>query len=204
MYGFSGKIMTSERSSTLVELVPGRVYRTREFAAWSTNAPRLVKRLAAQGQLVPLAHGLYCCPRRTRFGLVPPTDAELMRAFLDGGPFLFTGPEQWNALGLGTTALFSSPLVYNTKRSGVFEFGGRKLRLRRVAFPSRPSPEWYVVDLFEHAGEVGVTVLDLTKALKRRLRCGAFVARTLRTLANRYGTRATRLAIEAALEGVAA
>ena len=47
-----------------------------------------------------------------------------MRAFLDGGRFVFTGPERWNALGLGTTALFATPLVYNTRRSGTFELGG--------------------------------------------------------------------------------
>ena len=45
-----------------------------------------------------------------------------MRAFLDGGPFVFTGPERWNALGLGTTAMFAVPL-YITKRDGTFAFG---------------------------------------------------------------------------------
>jgi hypothetical protein len=55
-----------------------------------------------------------------------------MRAFLDGGPFVFTSPERWNALGLGSTAVFAAPLVYNTKRSGAFELGGRRFVLRRV------------------------------------------------------------------------
>jgi hypothetical protein len=30
-----------------------------------------------------------------------------MRGFLDGSPFIFTGPDRWNSLGLGTTGLFS-------------------------------------------------------------------------------------------------
>ena len=42
-----------------------------------------------------------------------------MRTFLDGGPFVFTGAERWNALGLVSTAAFAAPLVYNTKRSGL-------------------------------------------------------------------------------------
>ena len=88
---------------------------------------------------MPLAHGLFAQLRRGRFGPVPPSDDEVMRAFLDGGPFVFTGPDRWNALGLGTTSLFAAPLVYNTKRSGTFDLGGRRYVLRRVAFPSASS-----------------------------------------------------------------
>ncbi len=185
-------------------LEPGRVYRTRELAAWGKNQPRLAKRLARQGHLVALAHGLYSCPRRGRFGVVPPTDDELMRAFLDGGPFVFTGPERWNALGLGTTAAFATPLVYNAKRSGMFEFGARKLLLRRVAFPEQPTAEWFVVDLFEHSEQAGTSVPALTAALARAVRGGAFDADRLSAMAGRYGSRSTRAAIEHALDEAAA
>ena len=91
------------------------MYRTRELGQWSANAPRLAQRLVRDGQLVQLAHGLFAAPKRSRFGDVPPTDEALLRAFLGGEPFVFTGPERWNALGLGTTAVFATPLVYNTK-----------------------------------------------------------------------------------------
>ncbi|MCC7066301.1 MAG: hypothetical protein IT456_26135 [Planctomycetes bacterium] len=178
---------------------PGRVYRTRELAPWGANTPRLAKRLVGQGRLVALAHGLFSCPRRSKFGPVPPDDRELMRAFLSGAPFVFTGPEAWNTLGLGTTAVFAVPLVYNTKRSGLFEFGGRKLLLRRVAFPAQPSPEWFVVDLFEHAGQAAASLQELTQALSHRVSAGAFDASKLRKMAARYGSLATRLAIASAL-----
>ena len=185
-------------------LEPGRVYRTRELAAWGKNQPRLAKRLVRQGQLVALAHGLYSCPRRGRFGAVPPTDDELLRAFLDGGPFVITGPERWNALGLGTTSAFALPLVYNTKRSGEFVFGARKLLLRRVAFPEHPTAEWFVVDLFEHSEQAGTSLGALTAALARTVRGGTFDRDRLRTMAGRYGSRATRAAIEQALDEASA
>src|SRR5712692_7173187 len=149
------------------QLEPGRVYRTRELSAWGANTPRLAKRLVREGALVQLAHGLFAHPRRGRFGVAPPGDKELMRAFLDGGPFVFTGPERWNALGLGSTAIFAAPLVYNTKRSGAFELGGRRLALRRVAFPPNPPPEWFVVDLFENADRAGASRTELPAALTR-------------------------------------
>jgi hypothetical protein len=91
------------------------------------------------GELVPLAHGLFAHPKRGRFGTVPPSDDGIMRAFLDDTPFVLTGPDKWNALGLGTTALFAEPLVYNTKRSGRFVLGCRAFQLRRVAFPETPA-----------------------------------------------------------------
>ena len=105
---------------------------------------------------------------------MPPTDEELIRAFLDGTPFVFTGPDRWNALGLGSTALFAAPLVYNTKRSGTFELGGRKFVLRRVAFPESPPVEWFVIDLLEHADQAGTSRADVAMALARALSRDAF------------------------------
>lgn len=181
-------------------LEPGRVYRTRDLATWSANAPRLAKRLVAQGELVPLAHGLFARPKQSRFGPVPPLDEEIMRAFLDGGPFVFSGPERWNALGLGTTAVFAVPLVYNTKRSGTFTFGKRRFVLRRVAFPHDTPTEWFVVDLMEHADQAAASPDDVADVLARALALGKFHRERLRDMAKRYGSRATIARVERALQ----
>ena len=170
----------------------GRVYRTRELGRWGKNAPRLAKRLVRDGTLVQLAPGLYVRPRRGRFGAAPPTDDELMRAFLGGTSFVFTGPERWNALGLGTTAVSPAPVVYNTKRTGRFQLGGRWFELRRVGFPKTPPKEWFVVDLFEHAEQAGASRAELTQALTRASARGAFDVPRLLQMAAAYGTRRTR------------
>lgn len=180
-------------------LEPGRVYRTRDLAIWSANAPRLAKRLVEQGELVPLAHGLFAHPKQSRFGPVPPLDEEIMRAFLDGGPFVFTGPERWNALGLGTTAVLTVPLVYNTKRSGTFTFGKRRFVLRRVAFPENPPTEWFVIDLLEHADQVAASPDEIADVLGRSLAHGKFDRDRLREMAKRYSSRATIARVERAL-----
>ncbi len=185
-------------------LEPGRVYRTRELERWGANAPRLAKRLVAEGALVPLTHGLYACPKRSRFGVVPPSDEELMRAFLTDSPFVFTGPDRWNALGLGSTAVFAAPLVYNTKRSGSFEFGGRAFELRRVAFPQNPTPEWFVVDLFENADRAGASRTQLVEALARALGRGVFDHARLSAMAQQYGTKATQALVDSALRNASA
>lgn len=187
-------------STTHPPLEPGRVYRTRELAAWTTNAPRLARRLVEEGVLVPLAHGLFAHPKPSRFGPVPPRDEEIVRAFFDGSPFVFTGPERWNALGLGTTAVFAVPLVYNTKRSGTFSFGNRRFFFRRVAFPENPPPEWFVIDLFEHAEQAAAAPDELAAALTRALAAGQFDREKLKEQATRFGSRATQALIAGALD----
>jgi hypothetical protein len=146
-----------------------------------------------------LAHGLFARPKHSRFGAVPPSDEEIMRAFLEGAPFVFTGPDRWNALGLGTTAVFAAPLVYNTKRSGTFVLGGRRFLLRRVAFPENPPREWFAVDLMEHADQAGASRAELAAELAPALARGTFDPERLREMATRYGTKATQALVESAL-----
>lgn len=180
-------------------LDPGRVYRTHDLARWGRNPARLARRLQREGAIRRLARGLFVHPRRSRFGPAPPDDAELLRAFLEGAPFVITGPERWNGLGLGTTALFSSGLVYNTKRSGTFKLGSRPFVLRRVRFPDSPPAEWYVVDLLEHHEMAGASVEELEVRLASALGTGRFDLNRLRALAREYGTRATRALLERAV-----
>jgi hypothetical protein len=152
-----------------------------------------------QGLLVQLSHGLFVHPKRGRFGPVPPSDDEVMRRFLSEDQFVFTGPDRWNALGLGSTALFAAPLVYNRKRSGTFQFGGKRFMLRRVAFPAPAEPEWFVIDLFENAQAAGVQRADLIGGLRRALDEKRFDVGRLHDMAARFATRATRSALDAAL-----
>jgi hypothetical protein len=181
-------------SATHQPLQPGRVYRTRQLR--SANPARLAKRLVAEGQLQQLARGLFVHPRKGRFGQVPPDDAEVVRAFLDGGPFVLTGPERWNALGLGSTALFAAPLVYNKKRSGRFMLGGRPFDLRRVEFPNTQTPEWFAIDLLEHADQAGVSRAELKRALASAVERGRFDYERLRQMAGRFGSKATRSLVD--------
>ncbi len=121
-----------------------------------------------------------------------------MRAFLEGAPFVFTGSERWNALGLGSTAVFAAQLVYNTKRSGTFHLGGRRFVLRRVAFPENPPSEWFVVDLLEHADQAGASRSELAESLARSLVRGTFSREQMREMAERYATQATQALVASA------
>lgn len=186
-------------AKTKPRLERGRVYRTRDLERWAKNPTRLARQLVDVGKLVPLAHGLYLCPRQSRFGSLPPQPEELMRVFLNEGSFVFTGPAYWNALGLGSTAMFARPLVYNTKRSGEFKLGGQTYVLRRVSFPRKTLREWYVVDLVQHHVEAGVALDDVERELTRAIRSGSFETEVLRKMATDYGTRRTQSLVERAI-----
>jgi hypothetical protein len=119
----------------------------------------------------------------------------VLRAFLGGAPFVVTGSDRWNPLGLGANAVLAATLVYNTKRSGRFVFGGRPYLLRRVRFPSRPTAEWSVVDLIENAEMAGAARSEIERLLGVALAGRRFDAGRLREAAAEYGTRATRALI---------
>ena len=72
--------------------------------------------------------------------------------------------------------------------------------LRRVAFPVRPTPEWFAVDLLENAGAAGASREDLAVGLARAVRRGALDRQGLRDAARRFGTRRTQNVVDRAVE----
>ncbi len=178
------------------DLEPGRAYRTQDLRPWGANPTRLAKRLVREGKLRQAAHGLFYAPIESRFGPAPPSNAEVLRAFLGSDRFVMTGPPKWNALGLGSTAMFAATLVYNTRRTGEFTFDGRRFMLRRVLFPEDPSPEWFVVDLLQHHEMAGVSLADLRRRLAATLKEGRWNRSLLRKMASEFGTKATLELVE--------
>lgn len=173
------------------QLKAGRAYRTRDLARWGKNPARLARRLVRDGKLREAAHGLYYAPVASKFGPAPVPDEVLLHAFLGGESFLISGPPRWNALGLGSTAMFAATLVYNTQRTGEFMLDGRRFILRRVYFPEHPSPEWFAVDLLRHHEMAGVAISELLKNLVVALQEGRLDTYQLREMAVEYGTKAT-------------
>ena len=127
---------------------------------------------------------------------MPPDDTEVMRAFLDGDSFVMMGPERWNALGLGTTAVYAAQLVYNRKRTGRFTFGGRPFELRRVEFPDNPTSELFAIDLLDNAHQAGASRAELERALGQPSNAVASDDERLRRMADRFGLQTTRKLVD--------
>jgi hypothetical protein len=176
------------------------VLRTKALAAWSANPVRLAQRLVREGRLQKLGQGLFAVPRLGRFGKVPPDLQTVLAAFLEGAPFVLTGPPAWNSLGLGSTAMWAQSLVYNTKRTGDFMLGNQPVRFRRVRFPEQPTPEWFAVDLLESLGGTGLSLEDLRPRLVEALQSGRLDSVSLRAMAGEYSTAPNRHFLQQVLQ----
>ncbi len=132
-------------------LSPGRVYRRADLAQWSKSVDRHARELVDQGVLEKLQNGMYYCPKTSVFGPVPADERELVRRFLKEDDFLLTSPNAYNTLGLGSTQLYNTRVVYNRKRHGHFTLGGLNFDFRRKPrFPRKLSEEFLLVDLLNN------------------------------------------------------
>jgi hypothetical protein len=120
-------MLRASASSTKKHLKPDRAYRRADLARWSTSVDRHLKQLIETGTLKKLSGGLYAYPKETAFGPAPASDKDVVAAFLKDHTFLLLSPNAYNGLGVGTMQLYDKTIVYNHKRHGDFQFGGRKL-----------------------------------------------------------------------------
>jgi hypothetical protein len=148
-------MQTSALAEVKKHLRPGRVYRREDLAQWSASVDRHLKALVNQGDLKKLRYGLYHYPKRRSFGEVPASEHELVQAFLKTDRFVVTSPNLYNQLGLGTTQLYNKRIVYNQKRHGTFDLGGRVYQFeRRMNVPRTLSREFLLVDLVNKVDEL--------------------------------------------------
>jgi len=134
----------------------GKTYRRADLAPWSKSLDRHLKFLVDEGSLKKLRTSLYYCPKQSVFGEVPADDHDLVRTFLKDDRFLLTSPNAYNVLGLGTTQLYNRRVVYNHKRHGEFELGGRTYDFRlKHHFPKKNvTEEFLLVDMMNNLNEL--------------------------------------------------
>ena len=136
-------------------LKPGQVYRRADLEPLSTAVDRHLKELVDEGTLQKMSQGLYYCPAKASFGEVPPQDEKLVAGFLKSEDFLLTSPNLYNSLGVGTTQLYNTCVVYNHKRHGQFELGGKMFDFRlKHKFPKELSEEFLLIDLLNNMNQL--------------------------------------------------
>src|SRR5579872_1295863 len=136
-------------------LKPGHAYRRADLARWSTSVDRHLKQLVESGVLKKLSGGLYAYPKETVFGQAPAKDSDVVSAFLKDDRFLLASPNAYNSLGVGTTQLYDKTVVYNHKRHGEFQLGGRTFAFRvKPRFPKSLTKEFLLVDLVNNLDQL--------------------------------------------------
>jgi hypothetical protein len=179
-------------------LKPGQAYRRAELARWSTSVDRDIKKLVESGVLRKLSGGLYAYPKETAFGPAPAADRDVVRAFLKDDPFLLASPNAYNSLGVGTTQLYDTTVVYNHKRHGEFQLGGRKFAFRvKPRFPKSLTKEFLLVDLVNNLDQLAEAKDEVLKRVEERA-VESDVPR-LRRAVREYGNERTKKFFERAL-----
>lgn len=179
-------------------LRPGQVYRREDLTSWSTSVDRHLKQLVESGVLKKLAGGLYAYPRKTAFGSAPAKDREVVGTFLKGDRFLVTSPNAYNSLGVGTTQLYDKTIVYNRKRHGDFQLGGRKFAFRvKADFPKALTKEFLLVDLVNNLDQLAEAKAEVLERVRER--ASSLDSRRLRRAVRSYGNVRTKKFFESAL-----
>ena len=152
------------------QLSPGRVYRREDLAKVTGAVDRYLSELVKSGTLKKVAPGLYYQPETSRFGNLPPDDHQLVEAFLRDKHFLMFSPSAYNSVGVGTTQLNNSTLVYNHKRHGVFKLGNREFNFKvKPRFPKKLSAEFLFVDLLNNLNERAEDQNEVIRHARNRL-----------------------------------
>lgn len=189
----SHKPLQKGSAATLADhLRAGRVYRREDLTRLSSAVDRDLSKLVATGRLNKLAQGLYYAPKASRFGPLPPDDAQVVQSFLRGdADFLLFSPSAYNTVGLGTTQLYNRTLVYNRKRHGIFKLGKREFDFRvKPRFPRQLTPEFLFVDLLNNLDDLAE---DRDSVLERaRVLWPSRVSPKLLQAVDLYGNAATR------------
>lgn len=172
---------------------PGRVYRRQDLEGLSTAVDRDLKALVASEEVRKLSGGLYCRPKGSQWGPLPPEDRELVRAFLKTDDFRLTAYDDFNLLGLGLTQVYTVYVVYNHKRAGTFTLGRKEFRFRLVpAYPTTElvEPEYLLVDMLNNL----MRLPDNVELVLRNLKEGVKRFDKAKVLENltRYGNAAAR------------
>ena len=172
----------------------GEVYRRSELAQWSNAVDRHIAMLVKDGDLQKLSAGLYYYPNESVFGNTPPDELTLVRTFLKDDYFLLTSPNDYNSLGVGTTQLYNTRVVYNHKRHGEYNLGGRTFMfVAKHRFPKKLTPEFLLIDLVSNldnlAEDADRVLLNVSNKLK------TMDLRKLKQTIKEYGSTRAKLVL---------
>ncbi|NII26500.1 hypothetical protein HB364_15530 [Pseudoflavitalea sp. X16] len=172
-------------------LKQGQVYRRNDLTKWSKSVDRHLRELTEDGTLEKLSQGLYYYPKMGTFGKTPPDEDVLIKSFLGDNRFLVMSPNAYNTLGVGTTQLYNTRLVYNHKRHGDFQLGNRPFSFRQKPhFPGKLTEEFLLVDLLNNLDTLAEDVDKVLELVSGKVK--TMDIKKLKSTVSKYGNAKTK------------
>ncbi len=173
----------------------GKVYRRADLSMWSTSVDRHLDELVKEGTLQKLSQGLYYFPNLSVFGETPPDEEVLVRSFLKDNRFLVTSLNAYNALGVGTTQLYNQKIVYNHKRHGDFNLGGKTFSFRvKPHFPNKVTQEFLLVDLLNNIDQLAEDSKEVVSKVQSKAK--TMDTKKLKKTLQEYGSMKSKKILE--------
>jgi hypothetical protein len=171
----------------------GQVYRRKDLVGYFSSVDRELDRFVREGKLCKASQGLYYVPKMTPFGAAPPAEDALVAKFLEDDRFLLFNPSSYNSLGLGTTQLYNTTVVYNHKRHGKFKLAGMEFDFReKPRFPTakQVNREFLLVDMLNNLDQLAEDQDQVLRQVQAKL--SDFDAQRLQKAVKGYGSARTR------------
>ncbi|GAB7027998.1 hypothetical protein [Geotalea toluenoxydans] len=182
-------------------LRPGGLYRRADLEKHSKSVDRELAELVESQVLVKVRHGVYECPKRSRFGLLPPSPEKMVKTFLKDDNFLLTSPNDFNSLGLGTTQLYNYQLVYNHKRHGRFELGGQIFQFcMKPRYPKKATREFLLVEFVNNLSQLAEDRDSVRANVQAKL--PEMSSKRLRSAVKKFSKASTRKFFEEILSAI--
>jgi hypothetical protein len=181
-----------------MHLKRGKVYRRADLSMWSTSVDRHLDKLVKEGTLQKLYQGLYYFPNLSVFGETPPEEEVLVRSFLKDNRFLVTSLNAYNVFGVGTTQLYNQKIVYNHKRHGDFNLGGKTFSFRvKPHFPNKVTKEFLLVDLLNNLDQLAEDSKEVVSKVQSKAK--NMDTKKLKKTLQEYGSMKTKKILESFL-----
>ncbi|MBR5618395.1 MAG: type IV toxin-antitoxin system AbiEi family antitoxin domain-containing protein [Clostridia bacterium] len=154
-------------SGTLI--MSGKLYREKFSSVMSEAAfAQAVSRLCRSGEIVRVSKGVYCRPKKTRFGTVLPSEREIVDLFTTGSSGVLVGYGLYNALGV-TTQVSKRQTVYSSvAEEQLKQIGNVTIRKYDLEYTPKVKSMICMMELLHHYKEIqDVNVSAMIRSTER-------------------------------------
>ena len=143
----------SKPENTLI--MTGQLYREKYANMMSEAAfAQIVSRLYRSGEIERVSKGIYCRPKKTRFGTILPSEREIVDLFTSGSNGVIVGYGLYNALGV-TTQISKRQTAYSSiAEEQLKQIGNVTIHKYELEYTSEVKSVIQLMELLYHYKEI--------------------------------------------------
>ena len=136
-------------------IMTGQLYREKYASTMSEVAfAQIISRLCRSGEIERVSKGIYCRPKKTRFGTVLPSEREIIDLFTAGSDGVLVGYGLYNALGV-TTQISKRQTAYSSiAEEQLKQIGNVTIRKYELEYTPEVKSVIQLMELLHHYKEI--------------------------------------------------